>query len=114
MENKTLLIKCLGSSPAIQIIDFFLDNRLFDYSKNEIIENLNIGRATFFKYWQEMENFSMVQPTRKIGKSTLYKLSEKNEIVKKLIALDSVLCKQAMDMTYKEQVREKLPVPVPA
>lgn len=134
MENKTLLIKCLGSSPVIQIIDFFLDNRLFDYSKNEIIDNLNIGRATFFKYWQEMEKFSIVQPTRKIGmwlrakgsqtyvratkslchKSTLYKLSEKNEIVKKLIALDSVLCEQAMDMAYKEQVREKLPVPVPA
>lgn len=101
MKDKTLLVRCLGNSPVLQIIDFFLDNRLFDYSKNEIIENLRIGRATFFKYWGEAERMSIVKPTRKVGKSTLYKLNEKNEIVKKLIALDSALCKQAMNVELR-------------
>jgi len=113
MEDKTLLIRCLGKSPVLQIIDFFLDNRLFDYSKNEMVENLSMGRATFFKYWKEAERMDIVKPTRKIGKSTLYKLNEKNEIVKKLTALDSAICKQAMNAELSK-VSVARPVPTPA
>jgi len=101
--EETLLIKCLGNSPALRIIDFFVDNKLFDYTKNEIIENLNMGRATFFKYWKELEKFSVFKVTRKIGKSKLYKLNEENEVVQKLIMLDSVLCKEAMKKATEEE-----------
>jgi len=110
MDDKTLLIECLGSSPVLQIIDFFLDNRLFDYSKNELINNLRMSRVTFFRYWKELEKFEIVKPTRKIGKSTLYRLNEENEVVKRLIALDSALCKQAMNQ-YVELEKERTPVP---
>ena len=110
MDDKTLLIECLGSSPVLRIIDFFLDNRLFDYSKNELVKNLGVSRGTFFKYWKELERFGIVKVTRKIGKSTLYRLNEENEVVKKLIALDSALCKQAMDR-YVESEKERIPVP---
>ena len=109
MDDKTLLIECLGGSPVLRIIDFFLDNRLFDYSKNELINNLRMSRVTFFRYWKELEKFEIVKPTRKIGKSTLYRLNEENEVVKRLIALDSALCKQAMNR-YVEMERERTPV----
>ena len=72
-------------------MDFFLDNRLFDYLKSEILENLDMGRVTFFKYWKDLERFGVVGVTRQIGKSKLYRLNEKNEIVKRLMALDSAL-----------------------
>jgi len=49
--NEALLLKYLGASPVMRIIDFFLDNPLSDYSKNEIVKNLGMGRVTFFKYW---------------------------------------------------------------
>ena len=85
--TQTLLIKCLGNSPVLRIIDFFLDNRLFDYTKDEIIKNLDMGRATLFKYWEDLEKFGIVKVTRKIGKAKLYKLNEENEIVQKLIII---------------------------
>jgi len=47
--EETLLIRSLGNSPSLRIVDFFLDNRLFDYTKNEIVENLEMGRATFIR-----------------------------------------------------------------
>ena len=96
MKDETLLIKFIGNSPPLRIIDFFLDNRLFDYSKNEIIKNLNMSRTTFFTNWKELEKYKIVKVTRKIGKSKLYKLNEENDIVKKLILLDSVLSRYAM------------------
>ncbi|MFQ5712178.1 MAG: hypothetical protein ACE5GD_10440 [Candidatus Geothermarchaeales archaeon] len=100
--EETLLIRCLGNSPTLRIIDFFLDNRLFDYSKNELIGSLNMSRSTFFKYWRELEEFGVVRVTRKIGKSKLYKLNEENEIVQKLIMLDSALGGRAMNQAVEE------------
>jgi hypothetical protein len=109
--TETLLIKCLGRSPVLRIIDFFLDNRLFDYTKDEIIENLDMGRATLFKYWEDIEKFGIVKETRKIGKATLYKLNEENEIVKKLILLDKVLSRQAMEHAIQSrESQETAPV----
>lgn len=34
--DETLFLNCLGGSPILRIVDFFLDNPLSDYSKNEI------------------------------------------------------------------------------
>ncbi len=44
---ETLLLKYLGASPTLRITDFFSDNPLSDYSKNEIVKNLETGRVTF-------------------------------------------------------------------
>ncbi|MBS7631911.1 hypothetical protein KEJ47_10170 [Candidatus Bathyarchaeota archaeon] len=101
--EETLLVRCLGNS---KIVDF-LDNRLFDYAKDEIIENLKMGRVTFFKYWKELENFGVVNKTRKIGKSKLYKLNEENEIVQKLMMLDSALCKKTMEKAVREELAKQ-------
>ena len=78
--EETLLIRSLGNSPSLRIVDFFLDNRLFDYTKNEIVENLEMGRATFFRYWKELERLGIVKVTRRIGKSNLYKELTKREV----------------------------------
>ena len=64
--DDTLLVRCLGSSPALSIIDFFLDNRLSDFSKDEIMDNLRMGRATFFRYWKELEGFGVVKITKDV------------------------------------------------
>jgi len=106
--EETLLIRCLGNSPALRVMDFFLDNRLFDYTKDEIIENLRMGRVTFFKYWKELEEFGVVKVTRKIGKSKLYKLNEENEIVQKLMMLDSALCKKTMEKAIEEETTKQV------
>jgi len=106
--EETLLIRCLGNSPTLRIIDFFLDNRLFDYTKNEVIKNLKMGRVTFFKYWKELEKLGAVKVTRKIGKSKLYKLNEEDEIVQKLMLLDSTLCKRAMEKAVEEELTKQV------
>jgi len=85
----------------------YLDNRLFDYAKNEIVENLEVGRATFFKYWRELEQLAAVKVTRNIGKSKLYKLNEENEVVQKIIALDSALCKKTMEKVVGQEVTKQ-------
>lgn len=95
--NETLLLQYLGASPTLRIIDFFLDNSLSDYSKNEIVKSLEISRMTFFKYWKELEKSGAVKPIRKIGRATMYKLDRENEVVKQLVKLDMALARRTME-----------------
>ena len=80
--NETLLLRYLGASPILRVVDFFLDNLLSDYSKNEIAKNLAMSRVTFFKYWMELEKSGALTVGRKIGRATLYELDRENEVVK--------------------------------
>lgn len=100
--NETLLLKYLGASPILRIIDFFLDNPLSDYSKNEIVKNLEMGRVTFFKYWRELEKSGAVKVIRKVGRATMYQLDRENEVVKQLIKLDMALARKAMEKAVEE------------
>src|SRR4030066_594337 len=101
--DETLLLKYLGDSPTLRIIDFFLDNPLSDYFKNEVAKNLAMSRATFFKYWKELEKSDALITTRKIGRATMYKLDRTNEIVKQLIKLDMAIARKAMEKQVEEQ-----------
>ncbi len=101
-KDETLLLKYLGESPTLRIIDFFLDNPLSDYSKNEIAKKLAMSRVTFFKYWKELEKSGALIVTRKIGRATLYKLDRTNEVVKQLVRLDMAISRKAMDKQIGE------------
>ena len=57
-----------------------------------------------------MEELGVVKVTRKVGKSKLYRLNKENEVVQKLILLDSVLCKQAMKRAVEEAPEKTIDV----
>src|SRR2546430_263192 len=100
--DETLLLKYLGASPTLRIIDFFIDNPLSDYSKNEIAKNLAMSRVTFFKYWKELEKSGAVKTTRNIGRATMYQLDKQNEVLKQLVKLDMALARKAMEKSVEE------------
>jgi len=96
------LLRHLGASPILRILDFFLDNPLSGYSKNEIAKNLAMSRITFFKYWKELERSGAVRISRKIGRLTLYKLDRENEVVRELIKLDMAIARRSMREAVEE------------
>ena len=93
-EDKSVLLEYLGSSPVLRIIDFLLENRLFDYSKKQIIDETGLSRVTFYKYWPNLIKLEIAEPTRSFGKTVLYKLNEKNPLVRKLMELELELIEQ--------------------
>ncbi len=101
-QGETLLLKYLGASPTLRIMDFFLDNPLSDYSKNEIAKNLAMSRATFFKYWKELERSGAVKATRQIGRATMFRLDRENEVVRQLIRFDMALARKRMEKAVEE------------
>jgi DNA-binding IclR family transcriptional regulator len=90
-EDKSVLVLYLGDTPIIRIMDFLLENRLFDYSKKQIIEETGLAKATFYKYWERLVELKVVKVTRTFGKTKLYKLDEQNPVVKRLKDLELAL-----------------------
>ena len=86
-----MLLECLGDSPEMRIIDFLIENRLFDYSKKQMIEGTQMGKATFYPHFENLERHGIAKITRKFGKAKLYKLNEQNPAVKQLMKMELAL-----------------------
>ena len=105
MEEKSSFRIVFGNSPLVKVIDFFLDNREFDYSLTDIAKNADIGWSTLHGFWNNVVMLGIVKKTRKIGRAELYMLNLDSTLVKKLIELDMDISKK---MANKEIHNQKL------
>ena len=96
-EYESILIKTLGDSPKLRIVDFFLDNLLFDFTKNEVIEALGMSKQTFYKYFPELEEYGIVKVSRKIGKAKLYRINVEHPLVKMLRDYETKMSKEMVE-----------------
>ena len=87
-KEKSILIRVLGDNPKLRILDFFLDNRFYDFSKQEVINALGMNKQTFYKYFGELVRDGIIVQTRKIGRAVMYKVNEKHPVVVKLTELE--------------------------
>jgi len=102
MENESFFVKALGKSPLIRVLDFLMENRIFDYSKTDIARETGISRATLDSFWDNLIELDLVKSTRVIGRATLYKLNSDNDSVKKMVEFDLALSK-----SYAEKIGRK-------
>jgi len=105
----SLLIRALGSSPKLRIVDYLLDYKLNDFTKKEIVEALGMSKLTFYKYFKDLQELGLVIASRKIGRATLYKINLENPMVRMLIEYETKLSLQ-----IAEQEAEKLKKPIVA
>ena len=103
MEEKSSFRIVFGDSPIVKVIDFFLDNREFDYSLTDIAKNADIGWSTLHQFWNNIVTLGIVTKTRKIGRAELHKLNLNSPLVKKLIDLDMDISKKLMNEEINKQ-----------
>lgn len=105
----SLLIRALGNSPKLRILDYLLDYKLNDFTKKEMVEALGMSKLTFYKYFKDLENLGLVTATRKIGRATLYRINSDNPMVKMLIEYETKL---SLQIAEQEKAKMQKPVPV--
>ncbi|MCK4327118.1 MAG: hypothetical protein KAW41_01440 [Candidatus Diapherotrites archaeon] len=94
---ESLFLEVVGKTPQLRVIDFFIENRIFDYSKSEISEATGVSRMTLDKVWGELVSNGIITETRKIGRATMYKLNVDSPLVLGLIELDRIASKEYAD-----------------
>lgn len=107
-KDVSVLIEYFGEHPIVKITDFFIENKLFDYSKKQIMEEVVISKATLFKYFPKLEEAGVIKVSRKFGKTKLYKINTESPIVKRIIDLGLVLANEAS----RKIAEKELKVPV--
>lgn len=100
----SLFIKAFGNYPMMRVLDFLLENRIFDYSKSEIAENSGISRTTLDGLWEKLLKEGIIKKTREIGRAVMYRFNPESEISKKLIDLDFAISKQFASSTSSRKV----------
>lgn len=103
MKYKTSFRLVFGDSAIVKVIDFFLDNREFDYSLTDIAKNADIGWTTLHNFWKDIVALGIVTKTRQIGRAELYKLNISSPLVKKLIDLDEAISKKLINQELEFQ-----------
>lgn len=104
MAEKSSFRIVFGDSPIIKVIDFFLDNREFDYSLTNIAKNADVGWVTLHQFWKDLVNIGFVKKTRQIGRAELYILNKENPITKKLLEIDLAVSKALLERDIEKQM----------
>jgi len=90
-ENRSIFLEYFGDTPKLRVMDFLIDNHMFDYPMTEIARKSNVSYNSIKLFFPDWVKKGIVIKTRKIGKSDYYKLNLKNYFVKNLIKLDWIL-----------------------
>lgn len=93
-RDRTVLTEYFGDHPMLRILEFLIENKMFDYSKKQMAEETNLSKVTFLKYFKKLEGLGLVVVTRRFGKASLYTLNEANPFTKKFIGLVLLLANQ--------------------
>ena len=101
---ESIFLKKQGNSPKNKVLDFLITNTELDYSLKEIARYSGAGYSTVKIIIKKLVNDEWVIPNRKISKIVLYKLSYKNNEIKKFIdfyweVIDSEIKKQSSTIT---------------
>jgi len=100
--KNSLFVKLLGNSPYIRVLDFLITYRGFDYSKKKIAENANVSYNTLNSFWHKLVSDGIIIKTRREKDHNLFRLNQKNNSAKKLIALyDSIFAESINEQRQK-------------
>lgn len=105
MMRKSLFLQFVGDSPLARILDALIEDLDVDLTKTDVARKTGLSRTTIFNHWPALEKFGVVKETRRFGKTKLYTLNRKNEIVQKLLALEYSLIKKDMYEGEKNTAR---------
>ena len=91
LENASVFIRVFGSTPQLRIIDFFLDNPRFDFTRKEIMDALGMAKRTLARHLPAIVDSGVVEVSRKIGRAELYRLDSDSIVVAELRKLEERL-----------------------
>ena len=74
-KNMSPFLKSLGDTPKLRVLDFLIDNDLFDYNMTEIARGSEVSYNSLISFFDDFIKNEIVVRTRRQGKSELYKLN---------------------------------------
>lgn len=77
-----------GDTPRNRLLDFLGDHPTSDYPITELAEKSGVSRPTIYEELPELEETGLVEQTRKVGQSRLFKLNTDHPVVREVLTSD--------------------------
>lgn len=87
-KEKSYFVDIFGNYPKIRVMDFLLENYIFDYSKTQLSEFTDVSMQTLGPIIDDLLESKIIKCSRKVGNSQMYRLNRKNELSRLLLKLD--------------------------
>jgi AraC-like DNA-binding protein len=109
--QKSLFVETFGDYPIIRVIDFLIENEIFDYSKKDIATHSEVSWNTLERFFNQLVKKDLVVKTRKVGKSQMYKINLENPVIKKIMEIDMGLMLDSIkSVEAPSDVKLKVPI----
>ncbi len=95
--KKSLFIQVFGDYPLIRVLDFLIENNIFDYSKTQIAELSEVSFNTLDVFWNKLKKMGIIKRTRRVGRSEMYQLNKENPIAMMLIEMDKKIILKSIE-----------------
>lgn len=89
--EQSTLVALFGDHPFLHVLDTLLDHPSHDYTKTELAEVNDMSRSTLYRVWDRLEALDLVEETRTIGNTTLYRLNHDSTLAEKIAAFETDL-----------------------
>lgn len=100
----SIFVQYLGDSPTIRVLNYLIESKGFDYPLSEIAELSYVSWSTMHAILKRMLKQGTLVKTRKVGRAQLYRLNEKSEFVKRLIAFDWEITRLVCDPHIEKEL----------
>lgn len=109
-DDDSLLLFYLGKSPELRVIDFLLENTLFDFSKKEILEEVGMSKSTLYRILPKLLRMEIIRITKRIGKAPLFQINVESPVVKELWNIEKslILLNNILDATKEPSNNHEL------
>lgn len=98
-----MLEDLFGNNALVKTLDFFLENRFWDYTKKDVARESGISRTQLYRFWNVLEGHGLVKETRKIGGTTLYKANMDSSIMQRLETLSREIADRVNEKIVAEE-----------
>ena len=90
--TKSIFMEIFGASPTVRVLDYLLSIHPLDCSISDIAEMAQVSRTTlYYTIIPDLLKNEALVLTRKLGKMGLFRLNDKNPVVKRLLQIDKEL-----------------------
>lgn len=103
-ENFSVFLEHIGDSPRMRVVQYLIEGRDFDYTLTDML-NAGVSWGTLNQLIPKLVELGIIAKTRKIGRATLYKINQQNEVAQQLMVLyDKLILRQLDAVEQKMQI----------
>lgn len=104
--DNTILADVIGTEAKVRILSVLLADHNRDLNASDVARMAGIDRSTFYDHIDTLRAYGIVEQTRKVGNSKMYRINKESEAAKALGKFEWKLANVVAEKEEREEIDE--------